>query len=170
MGKNDARLVPGNNGHPAEGISLLLQGLTTCRTAGVSVMMPFHLMTLAEVYANAAQPEEGLNRVAEAGQLIETTQERWAEAEMHRLRGMLLLTVREHTAATDSFLEALAVARRQSAKFWKLRAAINLSRLWRDQGKRNEARELLAPIYGWFTEGFDTPVLQDAKALLDQLA
>jgi predicted ATPase len=132
-------------------------------------MMPFHLMTLAEVYGNAAQPEEGLNRVAEAGQLIETTQERWAEAEMHRLRGTLLLSMREHTAAADSFLAALAVARRQSAKFWELRAATSLARLWRVQGKRNEARELLAPIYSWFTGAFDTPALQDAKALLDEL-
>jgi predicted ATPase len=153
-----------------EGIPLLLQGLTACRTAGISITVPFHLMTLAEVYGNAAQPEEGLNRLAEAGQLIETTQERWAEAEMHRLRGTLLLSMHEHTAAANSFLEALAVARRQSAKFWELRAALDLSRLWRDQGKRAEARDLLAPVYDWFTEGFDTPVLQDAKALLDALA
>jgi len=159
----------GTMGHPAEGISLLLQGLTTYRTTGVSVMMPFHLMTLAEVYGYAAQPEEGLNRLAEAGQLIETTQERWAEAEMHRLRGTLLLSIREHTAAAESFLAALAVARRQSAKFWELRAATSLARLWRVQGKRNEARELLAPIYSWFTGAFDTPALQDAKALLDEL-
>jgi predicted ATPase len=75
-----------------------------------------------------------------------------------------------HAAAEDSFRRALTVAHRQSAKFWELRAALDLARLWRDQGKRTEAHDLLAPIYGWFTEGFDTPVLQDAKALLDQLA
>src|SRR5262252_4902631 len=103
--------------------------------------------------------------------MLETiTQERWAEAEMHRLRGTLLLSMREHAAAEESYLHALAVARQQTARFWELRAATNLGRLWRDQGKRIEARDLLAPIYGWFTEGFDTPVLQDAKALLDQLA
>jgi predicted ATPase len=75
----------------------------------------------------------------------------------------------EPAAAEDSYCQALPVARRQSAKFWELRAALDLARLWRDQGKRTEARDLLAPVYSWFTEGFDTPVLQDAKALLDQL-
>ena len=160
---------PAGSRRPAEGISLLLQALTTCRTAGVSVMMPFNLMTLAEVYGNAAQPEEGLNRLAEAGQLIETTQERWAETEMHRLRGTLLLSMHEHTAAENSFLEALAVAQRQGAKFWELRAATSLARLWRDQGKRRQAHDLLAPIYGWFTEGFNTLDLKQAKSLLEQL-
>jgi predicted ATPase len=127
-------------------------------------------MTLAEVYGMAGQPDEGLDRLAEAANLVETTQERWAEAEMHRLRGTLLLAMNEHAAAENSYRHALAVAQRQSAKFWELRAATSLARLWRDQGKRTEARDLLAPIYGWFTEGFETPVLQDAKALLDQLA
>jgi predicted ATPase len=137
---------------------------------GVNIDMPFNLMTLAETYGSAAQSEKGLARLDEAAELIETTQERWAEAEMHRLRGTLLLSMHARTAAAeDSFRDALAVARQQSAKFWELRAATSLARLWRDQGKRAEASDLLAPIYGWFTEGFDTPVLQDAKALLDQL-
>ena len=81
-----------------------------------------------------------------------------------------MLYTHEPVAAEDSYRHALAVAQRQSAKFWELRAALDLARLWRDQGKRNEARNLLAPVYGWFTEGFDTPVLQDAKALLHELA
>jgi predicted ATPase len=102
--------------------------------------------------------------------LIQITRECWAEAEVHRLQGNLLLIVNEQTAAEVSYHQALAVARRQRAKFWELRAATNLARLWRDQGKRTQAHDLLAPVYGWFTEGFDTPVLQDAKALLDQLA
>ena len=160
----------GAMGQAAEGIPLLLQGIAICRAAGANLLLPFFLTTLAEVYGMAAQPEEGLNRLAEAAKLVETTQERWAEAEMHRLRGTLLLSMHEHAAAEDSYRHALAVARRQSAKFWELRAAISLARLWRDQGKRNEARELLAPVYGWFTEGFDTPVLKEAKALLDELA
>jgi predicted ATPase len=117
----------------------------------------------------ATQPDEGLKRLVEAAKLIETTQERWAEAEMYRPRGMLLLSLSEHAAAEHSYRNALAVARHQSAKFWELRAALELARLWRDQGKRTEAHNLLAPIYGWFTEGFDTPVLQGAKALLDEL-
>jgi predicted ATPase len=101
---------------------------------------------------------------------FEKTEERWAAAEMHRLRGMLLLSTNEHDGAEDSLNQALAVARQQSAKFWELRAATDLARLCRDQGKRTEARDLLAPIYSWFTEGSDTLVLQDAKALLHQLA
>jgi predicted ATPase len=127
-------------------------------------------MILAEVYGMAAQPEQGLDRLAEAAKLIETTQERWIEAEIHRLRGTLFLSMHEQTEAEDSYRYALAVAQQQSAKFWELRAGLDLARLWCDQGKRNEARALLTPIYGWFTEGFDTPVLQDAKALLDELA
>ena len=116
------------------------------------------------------QSDEGLKRLTEAAELIERTQERWPGAETHRLRGALLLSMNDHAAAEESYHQALTAARRQSAKFWELRAATSLARLWRDQGKRTEARDLLAPIYGWFTEDFDTPVLQDAKALLDQLA
>ena len=139
------------------------------RATGANLMIPFCLMTLAEVYRMAAQPEEGLDRLAEAARLIETIQERWIEAEIHRLRGTLLLSMHEQTAAEDSYRHALAVAQRQSATFWELRAALDLARLWLDQGKRNEARNLLAPVYNWFTEGFDTPLLQDTKALLDEL-
>ena len=101
---------------------------------------------------------------------METTQDRWAEAEMHRMRGTLLLSMHKHAAAEESYRHALAMARQQSAKFWELRAALNLAQLWRDQGKRHEARELLAPVYGWFTEGFDTRDLKEARALLDELA
>jgi predicted ATPase len=111
-----------------------------------------------------------LNRLSEAEALIQTTRERWAEAELHRLRGTLLLSLDRRAPAEESYCRALAAARAQSAKFWELRAATSLAHLWRDQGKRTEARDLLAPIYGWFTEGFDTPVLQEAKALLDELA
>jgi predicted ATPase len=157
-------------GQPAAGIPLLLQGIAGWSATGAKLVLPFFLMTLAEVYGMAAQPEEGLERLAEAAKLVETTQERWAEAEMHRLRGKLLLSMHENGAAENSYRHALKVARQQSAKFWELRAALDLARLWRDQSKCAEARELLAHIYGWFTEGFDTPVLKEAKALLDQLA
>ena len=91
------------------------------------------------------------------------------EADLHRVRGELLISVGDPTAAEAAFQQAIAVARRQQAKLWELRAATSLARLWRDEGKAAEARDLLAPVYSWFTEGFDTPVLQDAKALLDQL-
>jgi class 3 adenylate cyclase len=157
-------------GQAAEGIPLLIQGLATYRASGANLMTPFDLTLLAEVYGMAGQPDEGLDRLVEAAKFVETTQARWAEAEMHRLRGTLLLSKREPAGAEDSYGHALAVARRQSAKFWELRAAVDLARLWRDQGKRTEARDLLAPIYGWFTEGFDTLDLKEAKNLLDELS
>ena len=157
-------------GQAEEGIPLLLQGIAIRRAAGTNLLLPFFLTTLAEVYGMAARPKEGLDRLAEAAKVVETTQDRWAEAEMHRLRGTLLLSMHEHAAAERSYRHALAVARRQTAKFWELRAALDLARLLRDQGKRQEARELLAPVYGWFTEGFDTRDLKEAKALLELAA
>ena len=116
------------------------------------------------------QPVDGLNCLAEAAQIIETTDERCSEAELHRLRGDLLNATGDPSAAEQSYRQAIAVAKRQSAKLFELRASISLARLWRDQGRRGEARDLLAPIYGWFTEGFDAPDLKEAKALLDELA
>ena len=156
-------------GQAAEGIPLLLQGVAIRRAAGSNLLLAFYLTTLAEAYGMAAQPEEGLNWLAEAAKIIETTNDCWAEAEMHRVRGTLLLSLHERAAAEKSYRQAIEVARRQSAKFWQLRAAMSLARLWRDQGKVSEARELLAPVYGWFTEGFDTRDLKEAKALLDEL-
>ena len=103
-----------------------------------------------------------------AAALIEKTEERWAAAEMHRLRGTLLLAMNQRDAAEVGFNQALAVARQQGAKLWELRAGINLARLWRDDGNPTIARELLAPIYDWFTEGFDTPDLKEATVLLSR--
>ena len=100
---------------------------------------------------------------------METTKERWAEAEINRMRGTLLQSMHENAAAEDSYRRALVVARQQQAKSWELRAAMSLARLWRDQGKPQQACELLAPVYGWFTEGFDTLDLKQTKALLDEL-
>jgi class 3 adenylate cyclase/predicted ATPase len=157
-------------GQAAEGIPLILHGLTVCRSGGRNLMIPFFLMMLADAYGMAAQPQEGLDRLAEAAKLVETTHERWVDAEIHRLQGRLLLSMREYAVAENSYRRALEVARRQSAKFWELRAALDLARLWRDQSKRTEARDLLSPIYGWFTEGFDTRDLKEAKALLIDLA
>ena len=157
-------------GQAAEGIPLLLQGVAIRRAAGSNLLLAFYLTTLAEAYGMAAQPEEGLNWLAEAAKIMETTNDCWAEAEMHRVRGTLLLSLHERAAAEKSYRQALEVARRQSAKLWQLRAAMSLARLWRDQGKVQQARELLAPVYGWFTEGFDTRDLKEAKALLEELA
>jgi predicted ATPase len=104
--------------------------------------------------------------------LVETTKERWCQAEVHRIAGEIaLMSPERNTARAEAYFErALEVARAQQAKSWELRAATSMARLWRDQGKRDEARELLAPVYGWFTEGFDTLDLKEAKALLDELA
>ena len=103
---------------------------------------------------------------------VETTKEKWCEAEVHRMAGEIALLSQEpDTAKAEAYFErALSVARKQQAKSWELRAAMSLARLWRDQGKRDEARELLAPVYGWFTEGFDTRDLKEAKTLLEELA
>jgi predicted ATPase len=123
---------------------------------------------LAAVHGN---PTEALALLAEALAIFDRTQERWFEAELHRLRAATLLANSPaNSAEADAALRrALAVAQEQGAKFWELRAASSLARLWRDQGKVTEARDLLRPVYGWFTEGFDTPVLREAKALLEEL-
>jgi tetratricopeptide (TPR) repeat protein len=157
-------------GQAHEGLTLLIQGLATIRATGAVVGTPLVLAGLAEAYAKLDRAVEGLDCLAEAGQFIEMTEERIFETELHLVRGDLLNATGDRPEAERSYHQALAVARQQSAKLFELRAATSLARLWRDQGKRTEARDLLAPIYGWFTEGFDTPVLQDAKALLDQLA
>ena len=112
--------------------------------------------------------DQALGHLVEAERLMAETGDRFAEAELHRVRGELLRGD-DDTAAERCFPQAIGIAQKQSAKFWELRAAISLARLWSEQGKRDAARNLLGPIYGWFTEGFDTPVLKEAKALLTEL-
>jgi predicted ATPase len=159
-------------GQGAEGIAKMHQGLTAWRALGIEAGQPYWLALLAEGYEKAGQIEQGLQMQAEALALVDRTGERWGEAELHRLKGKLLLACwpENHAEVEIYFYQALDVARRQQAKSLELRAAMSLSRLWQQQGKRAEARELLAPIYGWFTEGFDTADLQEAKALLEELA
>ena len=127
---------------------------------------------LAEVCDHLGHTEDGLQALAEAHSLMEQHEERWWEAEVCRLRGVLLLRQPgTPQAEAEAWLQrALDVARRQEAKSLELRAAMSLARLWQHQGKRQEAYDLLAPVYGWFTEGFDTADLQEAKALLETLA
>jgi predicted ATPase len=139
-----------------EGIALLLEGLASLRKIGFRLFLPWYLALLAEANGHVGQFEEGLERLDQAGTMIETTQERWFEAEVHRLRGQILLKKNDRATAEDSFRRALDIARQQNAKFWELRAATSLARLWSEQGKINEALQLLAPVYGWFTDGFDT--------------
>jgi predicted ATPase len=153
-------------GRFAEGIPLLLQGIAAVGATGAKLVMPQYLTILAEACGPASQPENGLRQLDDAEQLMETTKERWAEAEMHRLRGTLLLSMHEEAAAEDSYRTALTVARQQSAKLWELRAALDISHLWRSQGKTLEARDVLVPVCDWFTEGVDVPVLLEARALL----
>jgi predicted ATPase len=160
----------GGSGQTTEGITLLRAGLAAYRATGAMIYVPFILTLLADAEGKAKERDQGLDHLAEAERLMAATEERWAEAELYRVRGKLLSAGYDPIAAERSFSQAIDIAQRQSAKFWELRAATSLARLWREQGKRDAARDLLAPIYGWFTEGFDTPVLKEAKALLDELA
>jgi predicted ATPase len=159
-------------GKSAEGVARARRAIAAYPTSGAAAGRTGQLAALAYCCERAGEVGESLELLDVALEIANTTDERCYEAELHRLKGQYLLAYRpaRGAEAESSYQCALAVARRQEAKFWELRAATSLARLWRDKGKRAEARELLAPIYGWFTEGFDTPVLQDAKALLDELA
>jgi predicted ATPase len=154
----------------AEGLAQMREGLAAWRATARTPWLLF-LSLLAEACGRAGQVEEGLGALHEALEAMPTTEERLYEAEVYRLRGELLLqqSAVQQGKAEESFHQALAVARRQQAKSWELRAALSLSRLWQQQGKCAEARALLAPIYGWFTEGFDTADLQEARTLLEEL-
>jgi len=157
------------NGDVAEGISLLRSGSAAFRAPGTSVWMPYYIALGATAYEIAGQIERSLAHLDDALQMVERTGERWFAAELNRHKGQLLLRQGHAEAAEDLYCKALSIAREQEAKLWELRAAASLARLRRDQGRPDEARDLLAPIYGWFSEGFDTPDLKEAKALLDEL-
>jgi predicted ATPase len=157
-------------GQTEEGIALLRAGLAALRATGAVTEVPFFLTLLADAEGKAKERDQGLGHLSEAERLMAETEERWAEAELHRVRGELLRAGHELAGAERCFSQAIGIAQQQSAKFWELRAAISLAGLWREQGKRDAARDLLTPVYGWFTEGFDAPVLKEAKALLDELS
>ena len=158
-------------GKASDAVQMITSGLTALRSTGATVWMPLWLSYLARAYAELGQFDDAWRCIGEAMTAVETTKERWWEAEVHRIAGEIALKSPEPDAAkAEAYFErALAVARQQQAKSWELRAAMSMARLWRDQGKRQQARELLAPVYGWFTEGFDTLDLKEAKALLDEL-
>ena len=155
-----------------EGMAQMQQGLAAWCATGAAVFQPYGLALLAEASAQVGQVEAGLTLLAEALTVTNDKGERRWEAELHRLKGELLLArSAEHDMEAETCLhQALDIARRQEARSWELRAAMSLARLWQRQRKRAEAHALLAPIYGWFTEGFDTADLQEARALLDELA
>jgi predicted ATPase len=158
-------------GQGEEGVKLMRQGVMDMRATGTYAAPPSFLPALAEAYSMLGQVDEALLAVAEALELFEQTGMRWREAETYRIKGTLLLhqTVSDACQAESCFQQALDIARQQQAKFWELRAATSLARLWQSQDKRQDAYELLAPVCKWFTEGFDTADLIDARSLLDEL-
>jgi predicted ATPase len=159
-------------GQGEEGLAQIRQGIAAWRATGAALFVPYLSTLLADVFAHLGHPEDGLQALAEAHTLVEQHEERYWEAEVARLRGVILLrqTGTPQAEAEIWLRRALDVARRQQAKSLELRAAMSLARLWQQQGKRTEAYELLAPVYGWFTEGFDTADLHEAKGLLDELS
>jgi predicted ATPase len=157
-------------GRVEEGLALVTQTLAELRATGAVENTPMLLTWLAEAYVTLGQPAEAQSCLGDATQFVETTDQRVDEAELLRVPGDLLKAAGNPSGAERHYRQAIAVAERQSAKLFQLRASSSLARLWRDQGKRGEARDLLGPIYNWFTEGFDAPDLKDAKTLLDELA
>jgi class 3 adenylate cyclase/predicted ATPase len=163
-------------GQIEEGITQIRQGLATHEAIGAGLLKSYYLVLLAEVYGKAGQAEDGLAALAEALTVVDKSGECFYEAELHRLKGELTLqsesqSLESRTREAEAcFHKAIDVARKQQAKSLELRATTSLARLWQQQGKKDEARQLLAEIYGWFTEGFDTKDLQEAKALLQELA
>jgi predicted ATPase len=157
------------NGDGAKGFSLLRDGLAAYRATGGETYMPHHIDLLARACEITGQIDEAVILLNNALQIVERTGERWFAAELNRHKGELLLRQGHVEPAEDLYRKALGIAREQEPKLWELRAAASLARLRREQGRRAEARDLLAPVYGWFTEGFDTADLKGAKALLDQL-
>jgi class 3 adenylate cyclase/predicted ATPase len=160
------------NGKPSKAVPLITAGIAAYRSMGSTVWLPLYLSHLATAHAALDQFDDAWRCIGEAMTAVEATKERWFEAEVNRIAGEIALMSSQPDAlkAEEYFERALAVACTQQAKSWELRASMSMARLWRDRGKRDEARELLAPVYGWFTEGFDTLDLKEAKALLEELA
>jgi predicted ATPase len=158
-------------GRNQEAIAQIQEGLAALRAAGAEVERPEDLSLLAETYMKTGRLDEGLSALTEALAAAEENENRECESEIHRLKGELLLKQNNSNAAQAQrcFERAIEIARKQSAKSFELRATGSLARLLAKQGRRDEARTMLAEIYGWFTEGFDTADLKDAKALLDEL-
>ena len=159
-------------GKASDAVWAITSGITSLRSTGATLYEPRHLSFLAMAYAELGQLDDAWRCIDDAIEKVERSKEKWGEAEVHRIAGEIALKslAPDPEKGEAYFDRALAVARQQQAKSWELRAAMSMARLWRDQGKRDEARELLAPVYGWFTEGFDTRDLKEAKVLLEELA
>ena len=159
-------------GNSSEAITILVPALTAYGSTGATIWKTQMLSYLARAHADLGQFDDAWRCINEATTALETTKEKWFEAELNRIAGEIATRPSQQNLvkAEAYFEQALVVARAQQARSWELRAAMSLARLWRDQGKAQQARELLAPVYGWFTEGFDTLDLKEAKALLEELA
>ena len=157
---------------PADAVSRITAGIAAFRSTGATCFLPLYLAFLARAHAALGNSDDAQRSIQEALQAIAKSKERWCEAEVYRTAGEIALMppAPEQRKAEECFDRALAVARAQQAKSWELRAAMSLARLWRDRGNPEQARERLAPIYEWFTEGFDTLDLRQAKDLIDELA
>jgi predicted ATPase len=160
------------SGKAAEAVHMLTLGTSAFRSTGATLFAPTQLSGLATAYAKLGQFDDARCSITEAMSAMDTSKETWFEAEVNRVAGEIALKSPDQDIAKAEayFARALSVAHAQQAKSWELRAAMSMARLWRDQGKRDEARELLAPVYGWFTEGFNTLDLKEAKALLVELS
>ena len=159
------------SGKTLAAVQMITSGLTAIRATGATGWIPWYLSLLGRAYAELGKFDDASRCIGEAMAAVETTKERWCEAEVNRTAGEIaLLSPQPDAAKAEAYFErALVVAHEQQAKSWELRAAMSMARLKRDQGKQEQARELLAPIYGWFTEGFDTLDLKEARGLLDEL-
>ena len=159
------------NSKSAHAVHMLTSGIIAYRSTGATLLLPLYLSHLAKAHAELGQFDDAWRSIGEAMTEIATTKDRWQEAEVHRVAGEIaLMSPGAGTAEAEAYFErALGIAREQQAKSWELRATMSVARLRRDQGKPQQARDLLAPVYGWFTEGFDTLDLKQAKALLEEL-
>src|SRR5262249_53260473 len=159
-------------GNASNAVRLITSASTAYRSTGATVMMPWYLSCLARAHAELGQLDDAWRCIGEAMTAAETTKERWFDADIHRMAGEIGLWSSEPDAAKAEahFERALEIAHEQREKPWELRAATSLARLWRDQGKRRQPHDLLAPIHACFTEGFDTLDLKEASALLDELS
>jgi predicted ATPase len=164
--------VLAQTGKASDAVQMITASIIGLRSTGSTLGTPCFLSYLARAYAKLRIFDDAWRCIGEARTAMDTNGERWFEAEANRIAGEItLMSPEPETAKAEAYFErALAIARQQQAKSWQLRAAMSMARLWRDQGKRDEARDLLAPVYGWFTEGFDTLDLKQAKALLEELA